>query len=63
MAIEVVPKKAVVEPREGRQSRKAQTAAKMTVRMGERKRVSIIWSLCGMPPSRANEYIMRELLA
>jgi len=62
VAMEVVPKKAVVEPREGRQRRKAQTAAKMTARNGERKRASTICSLWGIPPSRAKENIMRELL-
>ena len=62
VAIEVVPKKAVVEPREGRQRRKAQRAAKRTVRRGERKRGERMCSLCGIPPSRAKENIIRELL-
>lgn len=38
-------------------------AAKTTVRIGvDPKRLSMIWSLCGIPPSLANENIMRELL-
>lgn len=62
VAMDVVPKKAVVEPKEGRQRRKAQTAAKMTARKGEKKRASKICNLWGMPPSRAKENIMCELL-
>ena len=42
VAMAVVPAKAVLEPREGRQRRKEQVAPKATVRTGDLKRLSIM---------------------
>ena len=42
VAIDVVPLKAEVEPREGRQRRNAATAANMTVRIGELNLLSMM---------------------
>ena len=61
VAMAVVPLRAVREPREGRPRMKEQVAPKMTVRMGDLKRRSMMCRRWGIPPSRAKANIMREL--
>ena len=62
VAMAVVPLKAVREPRDGKARRKEHVAPKTTVRTGDLKRWSMMCKRWGMPPSRANANIIRELL-
>lgn len=61
VAMEVEPRSANSDPRDGRARRKEQVAPKSTVRIGEWKPRSIMCKRCGMPPSRAKANIILEL--
>ena len=62
VVIDAMPAKAVPDPSNASATEKMNVAPKMTVQIGDRKSLSLMFSLYGVSPSRANEDIISGLL-